>query len=140
MKVANYFDKSPVFSIIELAKNTQNSLNLELKEINLSYYQALILVSLHVEQRNNIIIKELAETFPLTKGAISQNISTLEELGLLKRITSNDRRSTILRITSSGQKLSQRIMGIFERKERSFEKILSDKTMQELEELKLSLN
>lgn len=137
MKVENYFNNSPVFSIINLAKTTQNSLNMELKELNLSYYQALILVSLFVEQRSNIIVKELVDTFPLTKGAISQNISTLEELKLVKRVSSNDKRSTILKITSAGSKKAQKVMGIFERKERAFEKIMSEQTKSELEDLKL---
>lgn len=137
MKVENYFNNSPVFSVIDLAKMTQNSLNIELKEQGLSYYQALILVSLYVEQRSNVIVKELVETFPLTKGAISQNISTLEEQKFVKRISSSDRRSTILRITSSGSNMAQKVMGIFERKERAFEKVISEQTKEELEKLKL---
>jgi len=139
MKIENYLEKSPVFSILELARLTQNKLKQELGEYDLSYYQALILVALHVEQNPTTQVKELVDSFPITKGAISQNISILESQKLVKRVSTNDKRMTLVKISSKGIGLAQELMGVFERSERSFEKILNKETQLELDQLKLQL-
>ena len=136
MKIENYFNNSPVFSLIDLGRMTQNYINSDLKTLGLSYSQALILVSLFVENRDNIIVKELVEVFPFTKGAISQNLSILEEKKYIKRHSSNDRRNTLLKVTSAGKKLAQEIMSLLESREQSFEKLLDQKLMNHLKSVK----
>ena len=136
MKIENYFNNSPVFSLIDLGRMTQNYINSDLKTLGLSYSQALILVSLFVENRDNIIVKELVEVFPFTKGAISQNLSILEEKKYIKRHSSNDRRNTLLKVTSAGKKLAQEIMSLLESREQSFEKLLDQNLMNHLKGVK----
>ncbi|OIQ17509.1 MAG: hypothetical protein BM556_11945 [Bacteriovorax sp. MedPE-SWde] len=136
MKIENYFNNSPVFSLIDLGRMTQNYINSDLKTLGLSYSQALILVSLFVENRDNIIVKELVEVFPFTKGAISQNLSILEEKKYIKRHSSNDRRNTLLKVTSTGKKLAQEIMSLLESREQSFEKLLDQNLMNHLKGVK----
>ncbi len=136
MKIENYIKNSPVFSLIDLGRMTQNYINNDLKTLGLSYSQALILVSLFVENRDNIIVKELVEVFPFTKGAISQNLSILEEKKYIKRHSSNDRRNTLLKVTSAGKKLAQEIMSLLESREQSFEKLLDQNLMNHLKGVK----
>ena len=136
MKIENYFNNSPVFSLIDLGRMTQNYINSDLKTLGLSYSQALILVSLFVENRDNIIVKELVEVFPFTKGAISQNLSILEEKKYIKRHSSNDRRNTLLKVTSAGKKLAQEIMSLLESREQSFEKLLDQNLINHLKGVK----
>lgn len=135
MKIESYFKKSPVFQLIDFGRRMEDLVNEELSSLELSYFQALILVSIHVEGRTEIQFRELAQIFPISKGAISQNISLLEERGFLKRITHSDRRSSNLRITEKGVKVAFKALSVLERYEQRLDEHLSGEFLKNLESI-----
>ena len=121
MKFKNYIEKSSVFQMIHRGREVEKEINDGLDGFGISYFQSLLLVAIHVEADKTFTVKEFAELFPLSKGAISQHISTLESKSLIKRVFSGDRRSSNIGITASGKKLADKIMGLLENFENQFE-------------------
>lgn len=135
MKIESYFEKSPVFQIIYHGRKAETFVNKSLEAMGLSYFQALILVALHVEDNKDVLVGDLVKIFPLTKGAISQAISVLEEKKMLKRETSQDRRSSFVQITKRGGEIALKAQSLLEKHEQRFDTLVDSKTLTKLKQL-----
>ena len=124
MKIEDYFKKSPVFQLILCGRKVESFVNDGLEKMGLSYFQALILVTIHVENRDDILMRELVQLFPLSKGAISQIISALEGHQLVLRKNSQDRRSSFIRITPQGIDFAFKVRALLEECEQHFDPLI----------------
>ncbi len=81
-------------------------------EIKLSMNQFGLLYALKW-QEDDLIQKDLAESMGKDKSAILRLIDTLEEIGLVRRVTDlNDRRKNCLMITKAGARVLEQYMKI----------------------------
>ena len=135
MKIESYFAKSIVFRIMNLGALLEKSINAELLKHDLSYFQALILISIFAEGQSEIHLKDLAAYFPISKGGLSQALSSLENKKLISRKSSNDRRSSVLVLTSEGKALAPKLIGAIESIEQRLEDQCSIQLIDQLENL-----
>ena len=139
MKMKNYFNNSPVFQLINLGRNLEKFVNNSLQKYSLSYFQSLMLISIYIEDRSNILINEITKTFPLTKGAVSQNISILESKELIKRAVSVDKRSSYLILTEKGATLAKELIALLENHEQRFDTDFAESQLDRVKTLNVEL-
>jgi len=98
------------------------SLNLVLKEEELTFFESLVLAAIFFEKKGTIKPSHLAETFQTTRGNVSHCISSLEAKGLVRRrIDADDARALQLVLLPVGRKRAARVVGILDRMQRHVE-------------------
>ncbi len=125
MKIKEYADNSIVYGIFEVQKALETKINHNFKSMGLTYHQFLVLAALFFE-KTEFTPKELHLSLQISKSQLSQHISQLESLKLLKRnISKSDARVTILTITSKGKDIARLGIKSIEKIEKEIEKHLS---------------
>ncbi len=91
------------FSIYELSRAIQRMYKPFLSELNLTYPQYLVLVSLY--DHDNITVSELGELLDLNYGTLSPLLTRMESQKLIERARSTkDTRIVYIQLMSSGKK------------------------------------
>ena len=122
MRIESFLRQSPVFQASRIARRMEASLNLILREEGLTFFEALILVSIFFERKGGIKPSDLADTFQTTRGNVSHCISSLEAKGLVRRrIDPEDARAFQLVLQAAGRKRAVRVAGILDRMQGRFE-------------------
>ena len=123
MRIEEFLRQSPVFQANRIARRTEASLNVILRDEGLTFFEALMLAAIFFEKKGGIKPSELAETFQTTRGNVSHCVSSLEAKGLVRRrIDADDARSFRLVLQPLGRRRAVRAVGIFDRMQTHFEK------------------
>jgi len=98
------------------------SLNLVLRDEEMTFFESLVLAAIFFEKKAGVKPSYLAETFQTTRGNVSHCISSLEAKGLVeRRIDPYDARAVQLVLRPQGKKRAVRLVGILDRMQRRFE-------------------
>src|ERR1700687_2212621 len=125
MRIEAFLRQSPAFQASRIARSMEASLNAILRDEGLRFFRALTLAAIFFEKKGGIRPSDLAETFQTTRGNVSHCVSSLEAKGLVRRrIDPDDARSFRLVLQPVGKKRAMRVVGIFDRMQRHFEKIV----------------
>jgi DNA-binding MarR family transcriptional regulator len=125
MRIESFLRQSPIFQARRIARRMEASLNLILRDEELTFFESLILAAIFFEKKGNINPSYLAETFQTTRGNVSHCISSLEVKGLVRRrIDPDDARAFQLVLQPAGRKRAVRVVGILDRMQRHFEEIV----------------
>jgi DNA-binding MarR family transcriptional regulator len=123
MRIEAFLRESPIFQVSRIARRTEASLNVILRDEGLTFFEALMLAAIFFEKKGGIKPSELAETFQTTRGNVSHCVSSLEAKGLVRRrIDADDARSFRLVLQPLGRRRAVRAVGIFDRMQTHFEK------------------
>jgi DNA-binding MarR family transcriptional regulator len=123
MRIEAFLRQSPIFQASRIARRMESSLNEILQEEGLTFFEALMLAAIFLENKGGIKPSHLAETFQTTRGNVSHCVSSLEAKGLVRRrIDPEDARSFRLVLQPAGKKRAVRAVGIFDRMQTQFER------------------
>ncbi|MEE2745100.1 MAG: MarR family transcriptional regulator, partial [Bdellovibrionota bacterium] len=92
MEIDQYLRQSPIYLFNEIHQILFRDIKLILKEKGVNFLQALIVITLFLERRKRKDLRkkispgDIFKSLKVSKGAMSQNLSFLEEKGLLKRM------------------------------------------------------
>lgn len=122
MRIEAFLAQSPIVQSSRMARRMEASLNLVLKDEEVTAFEALVLAAIFFERRGEIKPSSLAEAFETTRSNVSHCISSLEGKGLVKRrIDPEDARAVQLILRPQGKKRAVRVVGILDRMQRRFE-------------------
>jgi DNA-binding MarR family transcriptional regulator len=128
MKIKEFTRKSLIAGVFVLNQRLQDKLLSRLRSQQLSYLGALVLVALYFERKDAAGPSRLAATLGFSRSRISQEVSKLERLGLLRReIASLDSRSFRLKLSPKGEKSAVQVIRTFEDVQRRIDCALSEK-------------
>jgi DNA-binding MarR family transcriptional regulator len=126
MKIENYLNLSPLFTINYAYEKTIPRINKQLKKHHLNFLQALVLISLFFDEQSEINPSLLSDVFKTSRGNMSHIISDLEYKGFLKRVLNlKDARSYKIEIKAEGKKKALVLIKIFDQIQNDFETELS---------------
>lgn len=115
MKICQFLDQNPDYQLHLAGKRASQVLNLSLEPFQINLTQALILVALFFEQDHLSNFEDLAFTFEMTKGGLSQHLSLLEGRFLVSRLQKEgDRRSSVVKLQEDGVFLCPKLIKIFD--------------------------
>jgi DNA-binding MarR family transcriptional regulator len=134
MEISNYFSRSPVFQLIRAGRDLERLVNAAIKDCGVSYFQALLLVALHVESAKKLTLMELLKVFPLTKGALSQSVSLLETAKLIEREPARDRRRSWIHVTPKGAQLALKLIALLEKQEQRFDAVAGSELLRAVDQ------
>jgi DNA-binding MarR family transcriptional regulator len=122
MRIEAFLRQSPIVQTSRIARRMEASLNLMLKDEEVTAFEALVLAALFFEKRGEIKPSALAEAFETTRSNVSHCISSLEGRGLVDRkIDPNDARAVQLILRPAGKRKAVRVAGILDWMQRQFE-------------------
>ncbi len=114
MKFKVYLDESPLFHLIGIQKSLDKGLSKALKDSGLSIKEGLILLTLLFE-KDSLGPSELIDALHFSKAQISQGLSKLESMGLIKRaLNHQDARKTCILLTNLGAKKANALTKAYE--------------------------
>jgi DNA-binding MarR family transcriptional regulator len=95
MRIEPFLRQSPIFQASRIARRMEASLNLVLRDEEVTFFESLVLAAIFFEKKAGVKPSYLAETFQTTRGNVSHCISSLEAKGLVRRrIDSEDARAS----------------------------------------------
>lgn len=122
MRIEAFLEQSPIFQTIRIARRVEASLNVILRDEQLTLFESLMLAAIFFEGKGGIKPSDLAETFQTTRGNVSHSVSSLEAKGLVRRqIDQEDARSFRVVLQPLGRRRAARVAGIFDRTQAHFE-------------------
>jgi DNA-binding MarR family transcriptional regulator len=122
MRIEAFLQQSPIVQTSRMARRMEASLNLVLKDEEVTAFEALVLAAIFFEKRGEIKPSALAEAFETTRSNVSHCISSLEAKGLVqRRIDPEDARAVQLVLRPLGRRRAVRVVGILDRMQRRFE-------------------
>ena len=122
MRIEAFLRQSPIFQTSRIARRMEASLNLVLKDEEVTAFEALVLAAIFFERRGEIKPSALADAFETTRSNVSHCISSLEARGLVQRkIDPEDARAVQLVLRPQGKRKAVRVVGILDRMQRQFE-------------------
>jgi DNA-binding MarR family transcriptional regulator len=131
VRIESFLKQSPVFQVNRIARKMGASLNLILRDEELTAIESLILAAIFLEKKAEINPSRLAETFETTRGNISHCLSSLEAKGLVqRRIDPEDARAFRLALLPKGRRQAARVAGILDRMQRHFEESVGARELQ----------
>jgi DNA-binding MarR family transcriptional regulator len=123
MRIEAFLEQSPLFEIYRASRKLDAELLRILGPSEISFFEALVLVSVLFEEPRAVKPSHLAATFSTGRGNISNCISSLEGRGLLKRrIDPQDGRSIHLILKPQGRRCAMQAVRTFDRMQKHFEK------------------
>lgn len=123
MRIETYLRQSPLFAIRRASRQFDAHLGEILRDRDLSFLEALVLVSILFEEPKPIKPSELADTLAVTRGNVSHCISTLEAKGMVRRrIDPDDARAIHLVLKPDGRTRAMRVIKTFDRLQKDFER------------------
>src|ERR1700742_4048212 len=125
MRIDAFLQESPMFAVNRAARRFESLTTQVLAEDRLSFLEGLILAAMFFEAPRLVKPSQLAETFSTTRGNVSHCISSLEAKRLLQRkIDPDDARAYLLMLRPQGKKCAMRVIGAFDKLQRTFEQEL----------------
>ncbi|WP_158793420.1 MarR family winged helix-turn-helix transcriptional regulator [Granulicella sp. L60] len=122
MRIEAFLRQSPVVQASRMARRMEASLNVVLKDEEVTAFEAMVLAAIFFEKRGEIKPSALAEAFETTRSNVSHCISSLEAKGLVqRRIDPEDARAVQLVLRPLGRRRAVRVVGILDRMQRRFE-------------------
>jgi DNA-binding MarR family transcriptional regulator len=122
MRIEAFLRQSPIVQTSRIARRMEVSLNLVLKDEEVTAFEALVLAAIFFERRGEIKPSALADAFETTRSNVSHCISSLEARGLVQRkIDPEDARAVQLVLRPQGKRKAVRVVGILDRMQRQFE-------------------
>jgi DNA-binding MarR family transcriptional regulator len=127
MRIESFLRQNPVFQTSRIARRMEASLNLVLRDQDLTFFESLVLAATFFEKKGSVKPSYLAETFQTTRGNVSHCVSSLEAKGLVRRrIDAEDARALQLVLLPAGRKRAVRVVGILDRMQRHFEESVGE--------------
>ena len=121
MRIDSFLQQSPIFQTGRAARRMETSLNLILRDEDLTFFESLVLAAVFFEKKG-VKPSALAETFQTTRSNMSHCVSSLEAKGLVRRrIDPDDARALQLILLPAGRKRAARVAGILDRMQRQVE-------------------
>ena len=121
MRIDSFLQQSPIFQTGRAARRLETSLNLILRDEDLTFFESLVLAAVFFEKKG-VKPSALAETFQTTRSNVSHCVSSLEAKGLVRRrIDPDDARALQLILLPAGRKRAARVAGILDRMQRQVE-------------------
>src|SRR5664279_5376137 len=122
MRIEAFLRQSPIVQAGKIARSMEASLNLVLKDEQVTAFEALVLAALFFEPHGAIKPSALAEAFETTRSNVSHCISSLGAKGLVQRkIDPEDARAVQLVLRPKGKKHAARVVGIVDQMQRQLE-------------------
>jgi len=122
VRIEAFLRQSPIVQASRIARRMEASLNLVLKDEEVTALEALVLAALFFEKRGEIKPSALAEAFETTRSNVSHCISSLEGKGLVRReIDPEDARAVRLVLRPLGKRRAARVVGIVDQMQRQLE-------------------
>jgi DNA-binding MarR family transcriptional regulator len=122
MRIEAFLKQSPIVQTSRMARRMEASLNIMLKDEQVTAFEALVLAAIFFEKRGEIKPSALAEAFETTRSNVSHCVSSLEAKGLVqRRIDPEDARAVQLVLRPQGRRRAVRVVGILDRMQRRFE-------------------
>ncbi|RLA61468.1 MAG: hypothetical protein DRQ88_07965 [Epsilonproteobacteria bacterium] len=145
MKIKKYLKESPIFSIFDIHQVLLQTSTPLLKKEGLSFMQSLVLITILLEGKSEIIPSHLCQALNFSKAGLSHILSNLESKGLLKRtVKEEDARSLKLHLTQPGISKANKLVKILDLFEKDLEQALGVQRLSlllsGLEDFKKSLN
>ena len=123
MRIEAYLRQSPLFAVRRASRHFDAHLAQIVRNRNLSFLEALVLVSIFFEEPKPIKPSELAETLAVTRGNLSHCISTLEAKGMVRRrIAPEDARAIHIQLKPEGRAQAMKAIAAFDRLQKDFER------------------
>ncbi|MGA3011999.1 MAG: MarR family winged helix-turn-helix transcriptional regulator [Terracidiphilus sp.] len=123
MRIDAFLHESPMFAVNRAARRFESLASHELAGDSLNLLEGLVLTAMFFEAPRPVMPSQLAETFGTTRGNVSHCVSSLEAMGLLQRkIDPEDARAYQLTLKPQGKKCAVRVIGIFDKLQKEFER------------------
>jgi len=134
MKIRQYVGKSLLFAICSSYEKIWREFNTTLRKEEVNFLQAVILISMMLEERSEKAItpSSLATVLRTSRGNISHCITALDKRGFLKRaFDPSDARRYRLVLKPEGRRAALRLMKTIDQTESFFEKKFGEKNVQD---------
>ena len=106
MKIKRFLDCSPAFTIIFASQYIAKQMTIVFKKNNLTYLQAMVLVSIFFEKSNHARPQDLAIFLHTSKSNISHCLAHLQNEKLIQyEQLPSDKRGSVISLTERGQKM-----------------------------------
>ena len=126
MKIDQYLNSSPIFLLHGMRGQIERAMLPIFQGEGVNFSEALILITLLFDSKGGINPSQLVNSLNMSKAAVSQSLSKLESLGLIKRSLDNrDARKYGLELTTKGKKKANVLVKFFESVENKIEERLS---------------
>lgn len=126
MKIDQYLNSSPIFLLHGMRVQIERAMLPIFQGEGVNFSEALILITLLFDSKGGINPSQLVNSLNMSKAAVSQSLSKLESLGLIKRSLDNrDARKYGLELTTKGKKKANVLVKFFESVENKIEERLS---------------
>ncbi len=136
MKIKAYRDKSYYFRFIFVARHLEQGLTTDLLRFKMTLTEALCLIAIFSETKNEILLSEMASILGFKKSLVSHAIANLEEQKYLKRgISEKDKRRFQITLTEAGKRTAPKLMRIFNVNDDGLENKLSASEMAMLDKI-----
>jgi DNA-binding MarR family transcriptional regulator len=123
MRIDAFLHESPMFAVNRAARRFDSLAAQALAGDSLNFLEGLVLAAMFFEAPRGVMPSQLAETFGTTRGNVSHCVSSLEAKGLLQRkIDPEDARAYQLTLKPQGKKCAVRVIGIFDKLQKEFER------------------
>jgi DNA-binding MarR family transcriptional regulator len=133
MRIESFLKQSPIFQANRMARRMDAALAEILTGVELSVFEAMVLVAIFFEKRGEIKPSELAVAFQTTRGNVSHCVSSLEAKGLVeRRIDPDDARGFQLMLKPSGRRRAVRVVGILDGIQRQLEETVGVATLESM--------
>jgi DNA-binding MarR family transcriptional regulator len=131
MKIETFLRQSPLFEISWAARKCESHLAQQLSRGEVSFLEALVLVSILFEKPMTVSPSHLAQAFSTTRGNISHWVSSLEAKGLLARkIDPYDARAYRLLLKPQGKRIAMQLVRTLDHIQTCFEKIIGSEKLE----------
>jgi len=123
MRIDAFLHESPMFAVNRAARRFESLAAKALAGDSLNFLEGMVLAAMFFEAPRPVMPSQLAETFGTTRGNVSHCISSLEAMGLLQRkIDPEDARAYQLTLKPQGKKCAVRVIGVFDKLQKEFER------------------
>lgn len=131
MRIEAFLRQSPLFAVRQASARFDAHFAKILRNRDISFTEALVLVSVFFEEPKRINPSDLAETLGVTRGNVSHCVSTLEAKGMVRRrIDPDDARGIHVLLKPEGRSQAMRLIRTFDRLQKDFEKHIGAASLQ----------
>src|SRR5271166_1037736 len=123
MRIDAFLNESPMFAVNRAARRFESLASQALGADSLNFLEGMVLAAVFFESPRRVMPSQLAETFGTTRGNVSHCISSLEAMGFIqRRIDPEDARAYQLTLKPQGKKCAVRVIGVFDKLQKEFER------------------
>jgi DNA-binding MarR family transcriptional regulator len=131
VRIEAFLRQSPLFAVSRASRRLDAHLSRVLRSGDLTFQEALVLVSIFFDEPKPIKPSHLADTLATTRGNVSHCVSSLETKGLVKRrIDPEDARSFQVLLKPQGRARAMRVIRTLHQMQRDFEHHIGAKDIQ----------